>query len=142
MALGVVVVEIVLIWLLPIGRAIPLEMWLLIPLILFITRTRLSQGIIRGAHHAGLAIAPDGIVRPGLTVLGLTGMLIFGIDATGVLIALMLFSAAVGFACGKTVENSCVNSAELCTKEKNSKQKTKMDYESGTALSVYGSADS
>jgi|GEM_PF-6716675 len=140
MALGVVVVEIVLIWLLPIGRTIPLEMWLLIPLILFITRTRLSQGIIRGAHHAGLAIAPDGIVRPGLTVLGLTGMLIFGIDATGVLIALMLFSAAVGFACGKTVENSCVNSAELCTKEKNSKQKCQESIPANFSHAIYASS--
>lgn len=44
--------------------------WLL-SLIPIVARTRVSQAVIRGANFAGLALVPDGIVRPLLALLSL-----------------------------------------------------------------------
>lgn len=52
----------------PIGQRAGVQYLPILLLIPLVARTRLSQGLIRGAHRASLALVPDGIVRPGLAV--------------------------------------------------------------------------
>ncbi len=97
--------EAIIIWCLPIGRKAPFEMLLLIVLILFIARTRLSQGIIRGEHRAALAIVPDGILRPGIAIAGLSIMLLAGMDAVSIVVGILLGSSIIGLLFGKHWES-------------------------------------
>ncbi len=102
---GVVLVEYLLLSILPMGSSVFGGMWLLIFLIILIARTRLSQGIIRGAHLASLAIIPDGILRPGIAMLGLAAMMMVEKDTTALLIGIMIGSAAISVAVGKHWES-------------------------------------
>lgn len=96
------------VYLLPIGgRAGPefLALLLLVPLV---ARTRLSQGVIRGAHLASLSLVPDGIVRPGVSVLLLGALILGGMQAERGFAAVMIGCALLALLLGRLWERGAL----------------------------------
>lgn len=89
---------------LPIGQRAGVEFLPLLLLIPLVARTRLSQGLIRGAHRASLSLVPDGIVRPGLTIVALATLAYAGGQVGYGFAAVMLACAAVGLFVGRVWE--------------------------------------
>lgn len=100
---------------LPIGRkagAAYLPLLLLIPLV---ARTRLSQGLIRGAHHASLSLIPDGIVRPGLAVLALAALVFAGSGIGHGFVVVMIGCAMVALFAGQVGERYALAASPSAT---------------------------
>lgn len=96
--IGVLVacLEFVLLKCLPVGDSIRGEWFLLMALIPLVARTRLSQAMLRGAHLSSLAIIPDGLLRPliSLSIVVFTASII-RTDSILILVAAMFFSSIV-----------------------------------------------
>lgn len=86
--------------LLPLGVSAGPHYLALLLLIPMVARTRLSQGVIRGAHLASLSIVPDGIVRPALTVLLVCALVVAEQQAAYGFTAVMLVCALLGLIVG------------------------------------------
>ncbi len=106
----VMLAELLMLWALPQGGRVPIEMWFMLALVVLIARTRFSQAIIRGAHKASLALVPDGILRPGLAMLGFAAMLAVGISSVSVIVVLMLGSALLAMLAGMYWEKKSLGS--------------------------------
>lgn len=89
---------------LPIGRQAGVEFSPLLLLIPLVARTRLSQGLIRGAHRASLSLVPDGIVRPGLAVVAMAGLACAGSEIGYNFSIVMIACAAAGLFVGRLLE--------------------------------------
>lgn len=89
---------------LPLGQQAGAEFLPLILLIPLVARTRLSQGLIRGAHRASLSLVPDGIVRPGLALVALAVLAFVGSEIGYGFAAIMIACAVVGLLIGRTWE--------------------------------------
>lgn len=77
-------------------------------LVLFVARTRYAQGLIRGKHFPGLALVPDGIVKPALTIaLILLGVRFVGGHLWAVVVA-MAAAAMVALLFGIQAEQNIV----------------------------------
>lgn len=94
--------------LLPLGKRVGAEFIALLLLVPLMARTRLSQGIIRGAHQASLSLVPDGIVRPGLAVLMLGGLILAGVQAELGFVLAMNGCALVALVLGKRWERGAL----------------------------------
>lgn len=86
--------------LLPIGANAGPQYLALLLLIPLVARTRLSQGVIRGAHFASLSLVPDGIVRPALAVLLICALVVAEQQAAHSFTAVMLACALLGLIVG------------------------------------------
>jgi O-antigen/teichoic acid export membrane protein len=89
---------------LPVGRQAGVKYLPLLLLIPLIARTRLSQGLIRGAHRASLSLVADGIVRPGLALIALFALLYANSDIGSGFAAIMIACAVVGLLVGRAWE--------------------------------------
>lgn len=89
---------------LPSGQQAGVEFLPLLLLIPLIARTRLSQGLIRGAHRASLSLVPDGIVRPGLAIVALAALVYAGSEIGYAFATVMIACAVVGLAVGRAWE--------------------------------------
>lgn len=103
-SVAVLVVVVSVIYFLPISREAGLAYLSLLLLIPLIARTRLSQALIRGAHRASLAVVPDGIVRPGLALMGLIALGYAGAGVGFSFVAVMLASGLLALAIGRLWE--------------------------------------
>lgn len=114
---GVVALAAVLLVLtfLPIGQQAGVEFLPLILLIPLVARTRLSQGLIRGAHRASLSLVPDGIVRPGLAIVALAMLAYAGSEIGYGFAAIMLACAVVGLLVGRSWEARALASSAVAT---------------------------
>lgn len=103
---GIVVLGVMslIVFFLPIGRQAGAEYLPLLLLIPLVARTRLSQGLIRGAHRASLSLVPDGIVRPGLAVLVLALLIYVGSNIGQYFATIMIACAVVGLFAGRIWE--------------------------------------
>lgn len=101
---GALLVLALIIILLPVAKHAGPVLSLLLLLVPLIARTRLSQGAIRGAHLAGLALVPDGILRTGLSVLLLCALMLSGLQADRGFVMVMIFCASVALLMGRMWE--------------------------------------
>lgn len=90
--------------LLPIAQQAGIKFLPLLLLIPLVARTRLSQGLIRGAHRASLSLVPDGIVRPGLAVAALAAFGYAGGEIGYSFAAVVIVCAAAGLLLGRVWE--------------------------------------
>ncbi len=98
-----------LVSMLPIGARAGPEFLALLLLVPLVARTRLSQGIIRGAHLASLALVPDGIVRPGLAVVLLGGLVLAGAQTERGFAAVMIGCALVALLLSRQWERNALD---------------------------------
>lgn len=89
---------------LPIAQQAGVEFLPLLLLIPLVARTRLSQGLIRGAHRASLSLVPDGIVRPGLAIVALAALAYASNEIGYGFAAVMIACATVGLFVGQIWE--------------------------------------
>lgn len=99
-----------IVFFLPLGQQAGVEFLPLLLLIPLIARTRLSQGLIRGAHRASLSLVPDGIVRPGLAIVALAALVYVGSEIGYGFATVMISSALVGLAVGRVWERQALAS--------------------------------
>lgn len=83
---------------LPLGTEAGTAFLALLVLVPLIARTRLSQGLLRGAHRASLSLVPDGIARPGLAILFLLSLGFAGYTGSTAFALAMLLSAVLALA--------------------------------------------
>lgn len=100
---------------LPIGEQAGVEFLPLLLLIPLVARTRLSQGLIRGAHRASLSLVPDGIVRPGLAIVALAVLAYAGSKIGYGFAAVMIACAVVGLFAGRTWERHALATVPQAT---------------------------
>jgi O-antigen/teichoic acid export membrane protein len=104
----VFVVLVVIVSELPIGQRAGPEFLALLLLVPLIARTRLSQGVIRGAHMASLSLVPDGIVRPGTSVLLLGALVVSGMRTEKGFALIMISCALLSLLLGRMWESGAL----------------------------------
>ncbi len=102
--LVVLVLTALVVALLPLGAQAGTALLALLVLIPLITRTRLSQGLIRGAHRASLSLIPDGIARPGLAIIFLLTLSLAGHTGNAAFVLTMVLSAVLALIYGIVLE--------------------------------------
>lgn len=110
LALAVTIVQF-----LPIGMQAGTAFLALLVLIPLMARTRLSQGLIRGAHLPSLSLLPDGIVRPSLAMGLLLLLAYFGYDKDSGFAAALLISAILAMIYGIWLEHRAVTKTSVET---------------------------
>jgi len=90
----------------PIGKRIKDPwLWYVLFLVPLVSRTRLSQGFIRGSHQAGMAILPDGVLRPGIAVFVMSIMLVEGFWSVPLTVSVLLCSSVFAMIFGMIWES-------------------------------------